>query len=274
MKYYSYARVSTDTQRNGYGLDAQRIAAEKYASDHGLTITMHYADEGVSGNLADDAADDAINKRVALMGLLNELDEGDAVIVLNTSRLWRSDLTKVIVRRELIRRKAKLISIEQPTYDLYAKDPNDFLINSIMEILDAYERMTISAKLSRGRTVKANKGDKPAGLLPYGYEYTPDKKHVQIVPEEAEAVRLMFTLSHKGQSLERIAVALTDKEYAPPRGKSWNRGSVYAILRNPFYTGILQHQGKEIPGNHPAIISKVLFGKVAAQLSKRRKRTA
>lgn len=271
--YYSYARVSTETQRNGYGLEAQCESITKYALDHGLTIAAHYADEGISGNLADDAADDAINKRVGLMRLLDALRPGDTVIVLNTSRLWRSDLAKAIVRRELIRRRAHVLSVEQPTYDLYAKDPNDFLINAIMESLDVYERMTINAKLARGRTVKAVGGDKPAGALPYGYAYTKDKKHVQEVQEEVEVVRLIFSLAQKGYSVGRIAVALCERGSESRRG-AWSRGSIYNILRNPFYTGVLVHQGREIPGNHPAIISKVQFGKVAAQLAKRRKRSA
>lgn len=273
MKYYSYARVSTETQRNGYGLEAQRVSVNQYAHEHGFAITEHYTDEGISGNIADDAEDDAINKRVGLMRLLDALRPGDTVIVLNTSRLWRSDLAKAIVRRELIRRRAHVISVEQPNYDLYAKDPNDFLINAIMESLDVYERMTINAKLARGRTVKAIGGDKPAGALPYGYAYTKDKKHVQEVQEEAEVVKLIFSLAQKGHSVERIAVALCERGSASRRG-AWSRGSIYNILRNPFYTGVLMHQGKEIPGNHPAIISKVQFGKVAAQLSKRRKRAS
>ena len=203
--------------------------------------------------------------------MLSEIAEGDTVIILNTSRLWRSDMTKAIVRRELIKRSAHVISIEQPRYDLYSKDPNDYLINAIMEALDVYERMSISLKLARGRTVKAKTGAKPAGVCPYGYEYAPDKKSVIVVQAEAQLVKFMFTEGQKGRSLGQIADALTAKGLQTRQGKVWQKGSIRAILRNEFYTGTLYHAGQPIKGTHEPIISKIQFGKVQAQLEKRHK---
>ena len=270
--FYGYTRVSTETQsEKGYGLDAQREAIEKYARAQGFELTSIYTDAGISGNLKDDAEDDAINKRQGLIELLAALQDGDTVIVLNTSRLWRSDMTKAIVRRELIKRNAKVISIEQPRYDLYSKDPNDYLINAIMEALDVYERMSISLKLARGRTVKAKTGAKPAGVCPYGYEYAADKKSVIVNDAEAQLVRFMFTEGQKGRSLAQIQEALNDKQILTRQGKEWSKGSIRAILRNEFYTGTLYHAGQPIKGTHEPIISKIQFGKVAAQLDKRHK---
>ncbi len=270
--YYGYTRVSTETQsEKGYGLDAQREALEKYARANSIELTSIFTDAGISGNLKDDAEDDAINKRQGLIELLAALQDGDTVIVLNTSRLWRSDMTKAIVRRELIKRNAKVISIEQPRYDLYSKDPNDYLINAIMEALDVYERMSISLKLARGRTVKAKTGAKPAGVCPYGYEYAADKKSVIVNEAEAQLVRFMFTEGQKGRSLAQIQDALNDKQIQTRQGKAWSKGSIRAILRNEFYTGTLYHAGQPIKGTHEPIISKIQFGKVAAQLDKRHK---
>jgi len=270
MKYYSYCRVSTETQsEKGYGLEAQRSEIEKYAAAHGYKLEACYTDAGISGNIKDTDDDDAINKRAGLIDMLAALEADDVVIVLNTSRLWRSDMPKAIIRRELMRRNARVISIEQPKYDLYSKDPNDYLINAIMEALDVYERMSISLKLARGRTVKANGGDKPAGVCPYGYQYSADKKHVEVNAAEAQLVKFMFTEGQKGRTLGQIADALNAKAILTRNGKEWSRGSVRAILRNPFYTGELSHQGKTIKGNHEPIISKIQFGKVAAQLEKR-----
>ena len=269
-KYYGYTRVSTETQsEKGYGLDAQRQAIEKYAKQHGLTLEAIFTDAGISGNLKDDDADDAINKRQGLIELLAALSEGDTVIVLNTSRLWRSDMTKAIVRRELIKHSAHVISIEQPRYDLYSKDPNDYLINAIMEALDVYERMSISLKLARGRTIKAKTGTKPAGVCPYGYEYAPDKKSVIVNAAEAQIVKFMFTEGQKGRSLGQIADALNAKGLQTRRGGVWQRGSIQAILHNEFYTGTLYHAGQPIKGTHEPIISKIQYGKVQAQLEKR-----
>lgn len=125
MAYYGYMRVSTETQaEHGYGLDAQKTEIEKYAAKNGLEVTEFFTDAGVSG-AAKDTADDneAISKRAGLLDLLATVNEGDTVIVLNTSRLWRSDVTKVLIRREMMKRRAMIVSIEQPRYDLYATDP-------------------------------------------------------------------------------------------------------------------------------------------------------
>lgn len=273
LTVYAYMRVSTETQADkGYGLDVQRAEIDKYAKDNGITISDYFTDAGVSGAAKDTAEDgEAISKRAGLLDLLATISEGDAVLVLNTSRLWRSDNTKVLVRREIMKRHAKIISIEQPKYDIYATDPNDRLIAGIIELLDEWERLSIALKLARGRTIKAKGGDKPAGVCPYGYQYAEDKKSVIVSEQEAQLVKFMFTEGQKGRTLTQIADALNDKGIVTRQGKAWCRGSVRAILRNSFYTGELSHQGKPIKGNHDPIISKVQFGKVAAQLERRHK---
>lgn len=271
--FYGYIRVSTASQaEKGYGLEAQENGIRDYAARNGIALEAVFRDAGISGNLKDTDDDEAIGKRAGLMELLAAVAEDDTIIVLNTSRLWRSDMTKAIVRRELMKRSVKLISIEQPKYDLYNKDPNDYLINAIMEALDVYERMSISLKLARGRAVKANKGDKPAGLCPFGYRYTADRKHIEPDPDEAKVVKLLFTEGQKGKSLWQIANFLNEQNIKTRRGCTWSAGSVQVVLRNNFYIGILSHQGREIKGNHEPLISKVQFGKVQAQITRRNRK--
>lgn len=66
------------------------------------------------------------------------------------------------------------MSVEQPTYSIYTKDPNDFLINGMMELLDQYERMSINLKLARGRKQKAKTGVRGCGNTPIGYKWKHD----------------------------------------------------------------------------------------------------
>lgn len=270
--FYSYCRVSTETQaEKGGGLETQRQNIEKYCSAHGITIAQEFIDAGISGAVKDTEDDEAISKRPALVEMLSILQEGDTVIVLNTSRLWRSDTAKVIIRRELMKHNARVISVENERFDLYAKNPNDRFMDGIMELMDEWERLTIALKLAKGRTAKARNGDKPAGVAPFGYQYTTDKKHIEIDQAEAVAVKTMFTEGQKGQSLNQIAETLNRHGIKTRRGKEWSAGNVQAILRNRFYIGELQHQGKPIKGNHEPIISKVQFGKVQSQLDQRRR---
>ena len=81
----------------------------------------------------------------------------DYVVVLNISRLWRSDNVKVLIQRELKKYGCYIKSIEQPSYSIHKKDPNDFLVNGIMELLDQYQQLEIALKLTKGRNKKARK---------------------------------------------------------------------------------------------------------------------
>lgn len=270
MAYYAYTRVSTETQaEKGGGLETQRQNIDTYCAQHGITLTATYTDAGISGAVKDDDDDAAITRRPALVEMLAALNEGDTVIVMNTSRLWRSDTAKVLIRRELLKRHANVIAIENPRFDLYAANPNDRFMDGIMELMDEWERLSIALKLAKGRTAKAMTGMKPAGTCPFGYRWSEDRKRVEVNPEEAKAVKMMFTLAQTGKTLQQIADALTAKGIMTRRGKEWSRGSVQAALKNRFYIGELQHQGKTIPGLHEPIISKIQFGKAQKQLERR-----
>lgn len=267
---YGYIRVSTETQADkGYGLETQRQAINDHCTANNIELVKIYSDEGISGTIGDK---DDINNRQGLVQLLSALNGINTVIVMNTSRLWRDEQAKVFITREIRRLGGNIISIEQPRYSLYTKDPQDFLYNSMMEMLDTYERMCISLKLSKGRATKAKQGDKPTGVTPYGYKYSTDKKHIVVKESEAEIVKRMFTLAQCGHSLQYIADELNCKHIYTRRNNLWSKVSVWTILKNDFYTGVLTYKNVKNVGNHTALISKVQFGKVQAQLNRRNKK--
>ncbi len=270
---YGYVRVSTETQsEKGYGLDTQRAAIEKYCRDNALELIEIFEDRGISGTVAIESdGDEVISKRKGLMQLLSMLNGTNTIVVLNTSRLWRSDIAKVLIRREIERKGGEVLSIEQPRYSIYRKDPNDVLINGMLELLDEYERISIALKLAKGRTTKANKGDKPAGAIPYGYRYTEDKKGVTVEALEAVTVKKIFSLSQAGQTIQQIVDTLNASGISTRQGKAWTKATIHGMLKNSFYMGLLTHQQTTIKGNHEALISKVQFGKVQKQLERRRK---
>jgi DNA invertase Pin-like site-specific DNA recombinase len=262
--YYGYIRVSTETQaEKGGGLDVQRGAIEKYAKENGIQLEEIFCDAGISGTQESRPELDRL--------LLETIQKGDVVIVHNTSRLWRSIFAQATVMKAVMNAEANILSIDEPNFDIYKyqNDPENFMITGMMGMLDQWERMTIARKLARGRTSKAFKGDKPSGVCPFGYRYTIDKKHIEPNPEEAQTLRRMFSEAQKGTSLEKIANMLNSEGTFTRRGCKWQKGNVHLILKNNFYIGIVTHQGKEIPGNHEPLISKIQFGKVQAQLKRK-----
>jgi len=252
MKYYGYTRVSTTTQaEKGQGLDTQKNAIEEYAKKNTLTLSAIYTDAGISGTTAD---------RDGLNELLSVLDKDDIVIVLNTSRLWRSDSVKVLVHHELKKDHVQIKSIEQPNYDIYTKDPNDFLFNGMMELLDQYERMTISKKLAKGRKTKARNGSKSCGTAPFGYRW--QDAAIVIDYNNHLIVQDIFTMFADCENLSEVARRCAEKGYKTTQGNDFTKKSISNILHNDFYIGIVTHAGKKTPGTHEPIIERELFEQI------------
>jgi len=266
-------RVSTDTQsEKGFGIETQRQAINQYCENHDLQLLKTFEDRGVSGTeIVETDGEELISKRKGLLELLAALNGVNTIIVLNTSRLWRSDIAKVLIRREIERKGGEIVSIEQPRYSIYRKDPSEVLINGMFELLDEYERITIALKLAKGRTTKAHRGDKPSGVTPYGYAYSADKKNIIVVAEESAIIKRIFSLSQTGSSIQKIVDTLNGENLVTKQGKAWTKATIHGMLRNKFYIGVLKHQQIEIQGNHEPIISKIQFGKVRSQLKRRHK---
>lgn len=254
---YGYIRVSTETQADkGYGLDIQEAAIKEYCQSHNLNLVKVFVDAGKSGAIGDK---DNLESRPAISELLYTLNGINSIVVMNTSRLWRDNNARALISMAVKKAKGEIISIEQPRYSLYSEDPDDFLFNSIMELIDQYERMVINKRLTKGKNEKARQGLKPAGRAPLGYQWNKETRKIEVNEQEAKIVKQIFSAAEMGSGFTYIAKRMNDRELFSRNGKPWNRQGIRAILCNKFYTGILIHQGEEIQGQHTPIIDKELF---------------
>lgn len=254
---YAYMRVSTETQAERNGTQAQKAAIKLYCEQNNIELSRTFEDLGISGTITD---------RPALLDLLSVLEKDDKILVLNTSRLWRDDDAKIIIKKQIMNAKASVLSIEQPTYDIYTKDPNEYLLNAIMEILDQYDRMSIAMKMSKGRRAKAKKGEKACGLAPIGYKWI--NADIVADTDTADIVKDIFKAYVDLNSLQKVADYCTSKGYKTSRGNNYSKATLKKMLNNDFYIGIVTHNGNKTKGVHTPIIDRGLFDKVQSLLTK------
>ena len=260
MAYWVYLRVSTKTQAERNSTENQKEGIYRYVEEHKIDVAGEFSDEGVSGAIDKTASDDAIHKRTGLIELIGATSKGDTIIVQNTSRLWRSDTAKVLIRRELMKHDIKVISVDQPDYDLYTKDPVEMLMNGIMEILDEYEKMTIAIKLARGRVARAKTGHKACGTAPIGYMWKDN--NVVVDRSTSGMVKFIFDTYLETRSISRTTRILSSNGHLTNRGNEFTTMAVSRILNNDFYIGIVTHAGIKVPGHHIPLITKEQFNNV------------
>jgi len=115
MRVIGYVRVSTQGQaKDGYSLSYQQDEIKVHCERQGWSLIHVFADEGISGAKVDEESLEVELEGFQDMMAFIASNKIDFVVVLNTSRLWRSDIVKVLVHRELKRHSIDIQSIEQP----------------------------------------------------------------------------------------------------------------------------------------------------------------
>lgn len=250
MAIYAYYRVSTQTQAEQNGIEMQKNVVRKYCSENGIEIFGEFQDLGVSGTVID---------RDGITELLAVLEKGDLIIVQNTSRLWREYYATAIIKKAIEQSGADIISVEQPQYNILCKDPNEFLINGFMELLDQWDKLTISMKLAKGRKARAKTGNKPCGTAPYGYKWKGNE--ILIDFNNNLIVQDIFNRYIELKSLAKLKKYCDEKGYKTSTGKDFSKQALKNIIENDFYVGIVTYEGKKVDGSHEPIIEESVFGK-------------
>jgi site-specific DNA recombinase len=245
-----YIRVSQErAAKNGYGLGAQEEDIRRHVEYKRWRLFNVYRENGVSGYK---------RKRPALERLLADAKSGkfDVVIFPSIDRVGRS--VKDIIEIEAALRDCG-IGVIFVREGIDTSTPTGELFRNIMASISQFEGRLIYERLSKGRCEKKAQGGYIGGWIPYGYRRKDGA--LIVVPEEAAVIKRIFQLKAEGDSDKRIAARLIEDGVKSARGKGWNTSSVWGVLKNRFYTGRVELEGKWITGQHEAIVSDTLFRK-------------
>ena len=221
-----YARVSTEKVEQQASIKHQEEHFEELIhSNNRWKFAGSYIDDGISGMHAD--------KREEFQRMLRDAKLGkiDMIITKEISRFARNTLDSIQYTRELL------------SYGVCVWFQNDG-INTIDD--DSEFRLTIMAGGAQDEIRKLSsrvkfghaqsiKNGVVLGHRMYGYSNNQGK--LELIPEEADMVRMIFQDYASGISTPRIEKKLWDMGYRSFKGGKINRDVIKNIIRNPKYKG-------------------------------------
>ncbi len=237
-------------------LDAQRESAEHYiksqAAQGWTVVPARYDDGGFTGGNME---------RPALTRLIDDLERGDVdiVVVYKVDRLSRSllDFARLIERFE--KRGVGLVAVTQ---HLDTSTSMGRLTLNILLIFAQFEREIISERTRDKIAAARRRGKWTGGPLILGYRVDRERRALEIIPEEAEVVRLAFELYLRTRSIGLTAKRLNARGFKQKKhvskagrevgGRPWDKNTVHRLLRNPLYVGKVRQGRRRSRARHAA----------------------
>lgn len=278
-----YARVSTDSEEQQTSYEAQVSYYTEYIQKRDdWEFAGVYTDQGISATNTKHR--DGFNRMIA-----DALDgKIDLIVTKSVSRFARNTVDSLTTVRKL---KEKGVEVYFEKENIYTLDSKGELFITIMSSLAQEESRSISENVTWGQRKRMADGKV---TMPYGrflgYRKGEDGLP-EIVPEEAEVVKLIYKSFMEGLSYYKIAKMLMEREIpAPAGGEKWHRRTVESILTNEKYKGSALLQKKftmdfltkkqkvnegEVPqyyveDSHEAIIEPEEFELVQAEIARRK----
>ncbi len=242
--YLRKSRVDLEQERHSSGstLDRHRELLTALSLQLQKPIERFY-EEVVSG--------ESISGRPMVQQLLSDIEDGtwSGVFCMDVERLARGDtIDQGIIARTFSITGTKIITPNK-TYDPDNEFDEEYFEYGLFTARREYKM--INRRIQRGRILSVKQGKYISPIPPYGYErYRLEQERgysLRPHPEQAEVVRLIFTLYTKGLEnengiLERlgtdsIASYLDTIGIKPAKKSVWSRASIRDILKNPTYIG-------------------------------------
>ena len=236
QRCYTYVRVSTEMQVEGYSLEAQKDRLTRFADYQGMEIVREYCDAGKSGK--------SIAGRPEFTQMLQDVaddcDGVDYILVFKLSRFGRNAADVLNSLQQIQDFGVNLICVEDGIDS--SKDSGKLTI-TVLSAVAEIERENILVQTMEGRKQKAREGKWNGGRAPFGYKLDKENGILAIDPNESEIVRIIFDkFAHTEMGMDAIAEYLNDHGYVKNRSRDFElgyftRGLVKKVLDNPVYLG-------------------------------------
>ena len=277
-------------------LRKSRADAEAEARGEGETLARHEAQLTelakkrkipVGGIYREIVSGESIAARPQMQKLITEVSAGmwEGVIVMEIERLARGDTIDQGIVAQAFQFSGTKIITPNKTYDPLNESDQEYFEFSLF--MSRREYKTINRRMQAGRIASLKEGNYIGTFSPYGYKkvhnYEKGVFTLEIEPDEAEAVRLMFEKSAENYGFSKIAAVLNNMGIKPRKGTQWVPSTIKEILNNPIYYGFMRWNYRKqkkrvvdgnivisrpkasneecmlIQGHHPPIITKELF---------------
>lgn len=273
----AYIRVSDESQ-DEYSPDSQLKKIRDYASKEGYIIPDEYVfyDDGISGR--DVKKRDDFNKMIAMAK--EKSHPFETIFVWKFSRFARNQEQAILYKNLLRKNDVSVVSVSEPIPEGHFGT----LIERIIEWMDEFYSINLSAEVTRGMEEKVSRGE-PICFPPFGY-YMEDKKWI---PDEQTApiVREVFQRFADGEGMRAIAVDIGNRGVRTRQGNPPENRWISYMVNNPAYIGMIRKSSittrsiskrdynnediKVVQGLHEPIISIELWDQVQERVKQMKK---
>jgi DNA invertase Pin-like site-specific DNA recombinase len=217
----AYLRVSTDSDRQALGAEAQRQAVLRWAESNGVEIAKVFLEE-VSGGAP-------LDKRPMLLeaiALVGALGAGN-LVVQRLDRFSRDPLTAALAECELRKIGASLVCADGAGS---GDDPTSELIRGILLSVARFEKALIRSRIKAALAVKRSRGERVGGAPPYGFRAEGKDlvrhEHEQCIKQTLRQWRA------EGMTIRALQDRATAEGLVSRAGKPFTLAAIHALVRN------------------------------------------
>lgn len=266
-RYFLYARKSSESEdRQVQSIDDQITRLNELARDFGLKIVDTLTEAKSAKKPDNRQIFDRMIERI-------KSGEADGILCWQINRLSRNPIDSARVQWLLQQQVIKSIQ----TIDKEYRPEDNVLLFNVESGMANQFILDLSKNVKRGNQGKLEKGWRP-GMAPIGYLNELSDHTIISDPDRFHLLRKGWDLMLTGRYTVPMVWKTINNDWGFRTAKKRRTGNkpisisgMYRIFTNPFYAGIIMHNGHEYPGKHEKMITMDEFDQVQEILGRKGK---